>query len=138
MRFESLLFHTRFRELAFNSLKSILELKSVGLKKVVLAHVIPHEDVAFVPYGGTLKDDLQRVKETARLKFNDWIQTIGDPQLSFHQRVEVGMTNAKILEMAEAEKVDLIVVGRKKRTTMERSTWERIFWIFCGAATFRY
>ena len=120
MRFETLLFHTRFRELAFNSLKSILELKAVGLKKVVLAHVIPREDVAFVPYGGTLKDDLKRFQEEARLKFDDWVQTIGDPQLTFNQRIEVGATNAKILEMAETENVDLIVVGRKKRTTFEK------------------
>jgi nucleotide-binding universal stress UspA family protein len=120
MRFETLLFHTRFRELAFNSLKSILELKAVGLKKVVLAHVIPREDVAFVPYGGFLKEDLKRFQEEARLKFGDWVQTIGDPQLTFNQRVEVGTTNAKILEMAQTEKVDLIVVGRKKRTTLEK------------------
>lgn len=120
MRFETLLFHTRFRELAFNSLKSLLELKAVGLKKVVLAHVIPIEDVAFVPYGGTLKDDLKRFQEEARLKFDDWVQTIGDPQLTFNQRVEVGTTNAKILEMAETEDVDLIVVGRKKRTAFEK------------------
>ena len=120
MRFETLLFHTRFRELAFNSLKSILELKAVGLKKVVLAHVIPREDVAFVPYGGFLKEDLKRFQEEARLKFEDWVQTIGDPQLTFNQRVEVGTTNAKILEMAQTEKVDLIVVGRKKRTTLEK------------------
>ena len=120
MRFKTLLFHTRFRELAFNSLKSILELKAVGLQKVVLAYVIPREDVSFVPYGGTLKEDLHRFREEARLKFDDWIQTIGDPQLIFSQRVEVGSINAKILKMAEAEKVDLIIVGRKKRTALEK------------------
>lgn len=120
MRFETLLFHTRFRELAFNSLKSILELKAIGLKKVVLAHVIPREDVSFVPYGGTLKDDLHRFLEQAHLKFDDWVKTIDDPQLTFSQRVEVGSPNAKILDMAEAEKVDLIVVGRKQRTALEK------------------
>ena len=120
MRFETLLFHTRFRELAFNSLKSLLELKTAGLKKVVLAHVIPREDVAFVPYGGTLKEDEQRMREEARIKFDDWIQTIGDPQLEFRQRIEVGAANADILEMAKAEKADLIAVGRKKRTALEK------------------
>ena len=120
MRFETLLFHTRFRELAFNSLKSILELRAVGLKKVVLAHVIPREDVEFVPYGGTLGADLHRFEEKARVKFDDWIKTIADPQLTFDQRIELGATNAKILEMAEIEKVDLIVVGRKKRTALEK------------------
>lgn len=120
MAFETLLFHTRFRELAFNSLKNLIELKTAGLKKVVLAHVIPREDVAFVPYGGTLKEDENRMREEARLKFDDWIQTIGDPQLEFCQRIEVGAANADILEMAKQEKVDLIVVGRKKRTALEK------------------
>jgi nucleotide-binding universal stress UspA family protein len=120
MQFETLLFHTRFRELAFNSLKTVLELKAAGLKKVVLAHVIPREDVAFVPYGGTLKEDEKRLREEARIKFEDWIQTIGDPQLEFHQRIEVGAANAEILDMAKAEKADLIIVGRKKRTALEK------------------
>ncbi len=120
MRFETLLFHTRFRELAFNSLRTVLELKAAGLKKVVLAHVIPREDVHFVPYGGSLKEDLQRMREEARIKFDDWIHTIGDPQLEFCQRIEVGGANAAILDMASEEKADLIVVGRKKRTTLEK------------------
>ena len=120
MRFESLLFHTRFRELAFNSLKSVLELKAVGLKKVVLTHVIPREDVGFVPYGGTLKEDLNRTREAARLKFNDWIKTLNDPQVTFRQRIEVGSVNAKILELAGEEQVDLIIVGRKQRTALEK------------------
>lgn len=120
MAFNTLLFHTRFRELAFNSLKSLLELKAAGLKKVILAHVIPREDVAFVPYGGTLKEDEKRMREEARIQFDDWIQTIGDPQLEFHQRIEVGATNAAILDMAKAERADLIVVGRKKRTVLEK------------------
>ncbi|MBC2712537.1 MAG: universal stress protein [Desulfosarcina sp.] len=120
MTFETVLFHTRFRELAFNSLKTVLELKAAGLKKVVLAHVIPREDVHFVPYGGTLKEAQKRMREEARIKFDDWIQTIGDPQLEFCQRIEVGATNAEILKMSEEEKADLIVVGRKKRTTLEK------------------
>jgi nucleotide-binding universal stress UspA family protein len=120
MRVDTLLFHTRFRELAFNSLKSVLELKAAGLKKVVLAHVIPREEVDFVPFGGTLKEDLDRMREAARLKFDDWIKTLDDSELEFKQRVEVGAANAKILEMAEEEQAGLIVVGRKKRSTLEK------------------
>ncbi len=120
MKFETLLYHTRFRELAFNSLKTVVQLKTAGLKKVVLAHVIPREEVAFVPYGGTLKEGLKRMREEARLQFDDWIQTIGDPQLEFRQRIEVGASNAEILNMAKAEKADLIIVGRKKRSAFEK------------------
>lgn len=120
MPFTTLLFHTRFRELAFNSLKSMLELKAAGLRKVVLVHVIPREDVEFVPYGGILKEDRKRFIETAHRTFDDWIQTVDDPQLEFCQRVEVGAINAEILKVAKEEKSDLIVVGRKKRTALER------------------
>ncbi len=120
MRFDTLLFHTGFRELAFNSLKSMLPLKAAGLKKVVLAHVIPREEVAFVPYGGTLKEDLEHMRERAHATFDDWIRTIDDPAITFTQRIETGAPNAKILEMAQAENVDLIAVGRKKRTLMEK------------------
>lgn len=120
MAFETIVFHTRFREMAFNALKSIIELKAAGLRKVVLAHVIPREEVGFVPYGGTLKEDLKRMREEARIKFEDWIQTIADPQLEFSQRIEVGAAIAEIFDMVEDEKADLIVVGRKKRTILEK------------------
>ena len=120
MRFETLLFHTRFRELAFNSLKTVLQLKAAGLKKVVLAHVIPQDDVTYVPYGGVLKEDIQRLQEEARVKFEDWIKTIDDPDVTFIQRIEVGLPNAKILELAKTENVDMMVVGRKKRTLLEK------------------
>jgi len=120
MKFETLLFHTRFRELAFNSLRAVLELKAAGLKKVVLAHVIPREEVAFVPYGGMLKDEEDRLREKASRQFDDWIQTVDDAELAFAKRIETGSTNAAVLDMAQEEKVDLIVVGRKKRTLLEK------------------
>jgi nucleotide-binding universal stress UspA family protein len=120
MRFETVIFHTHFRELAFNALATVLQLKAVGLRKVILAQVIPREKVAFVPYGGMLKADLQRIREEARVRFDDWIRTVDDPQLEFHQRIEVGATNADLLDIAHAEKADLIVVGRKKRSLLER------------------
>ncbi|MGD8543215.1 MAG: universal stress protein, partial [Desulfobacteraceae bacterium] len=56
MKIEKVLFHTRFRDLAFNALEVLLELKPAGLQEVVLTYVIPREEVAFVPYGGYLKD----------------------------------------------------------------------------------
>jgi nucleotide-binding universal stress UspA family protein len=120
MPIETLLFHTRFRDQAFKALQSALELKRAGLKKVVLAHVIPREDVAFVPYGGMLTEDLERIREEVRIKFDDWIQTLDDSELAFSQRVEVGNINAELLAIAQEEDADLIVVGRKKRSTLEK------------------
>ncbi len=120
MKFEKILFHTRFRELALNSLESVVELKDAGLKEVVLAHVVPREDVSYVPYGGYLKDEEERFRETARIRFEDWREILSDKGIKCKIRVEVGIPNAKILSIAEEEGVDLIVAGRKKRSTFEK------------------
>ena len=120
MKFEKILFHTRFRELAFNSLESVLELRHAGLKEIVLAHVIPRDKVGFVPYGGYLKEEEARLRETARIRFEDWQKAISDKGVASRIRVEVGAPNSKILSIAAEEKADMIVAGRKQRTTFEK------------------
>ena len=120
MKIEKILFNTRFRELAFSALEAILELKKAGLKEIVLTYIIPREDVAFVPYGGYLKDEEERLKEVARLRFDQWRETIEKQGIQTRIRIETGMRNAKILQIAEEESVDLIVTGRKKRTIFEK------------------
>lgn len=120
MIFERILFHTRFRELAFNSLESILELKNAGLKEVVLTYIVPREEVSFVPYGGYMKEEEERLKETTRIRFEDWREAIDKKGVRSKVRIEVGVTNSKILEVAEEENVQLIVTGRKKRSAFEK------------------
>ncbi len=120
MKFKKILFHTRFRELAFNSLKTFADLKCAGLQEIVLTHVIPREEVAFVPYGGYLKEDLDRIKHEAGMRFKDWQNWLDDQQIKSSVKIVSGATNAKILSIAEEENVDMIVVGRKKRTTLEK------------------
>jgi nucleotide-binding universal stress UspA family protein len=120
MKIEKILFDTRFRELAFNALEAILELKKAGLETIVLTYIIPREEVAFVPYGGYLKDEEKRLEEIARLRFENWQGTIEKKGIQTRVRIETGIHNAKVLEIAEAEKVDLIVTGRKKRNIFEK------------------
>ena len=120
MIFKKVLFHTHFRELALNSLKTILELKKAGLESVVLTHIIPRDDVSFVPYGGYLKETEMQLRAEARMRFEDWQGIISQHGIESHIRIEVGAPNAEILSLAEKEKVDLIVIGRKKRTLLEK------------------
>lgn len=120
MRIEKVLFHTRFRDLAFNALETLLELKQAGLQEVVLTYVIPREEVAFVPYGGYLKDAAEQMEEVARLRFEQWQEFISSKGLRSKVRIETGTLNAKILSVAEEEQVDLIVTGRKKRSAFEK------------------
>jgi len=119
MKFEKILFPTKFRELDFNSLESLLELKKAGLKEVVLTFVIPREDVAFVPYGGYLKDEEERLREEARIRFEDWQESVSEKGIKTKIRIEVGSPIPKIMSIAEEEKVDVIVAGRGKRTEIE-------------------
>jgi len=119
MKFEKILFPTKFRELDFNALESLLELRKAGLKEIVLTFVIPREDVAFVPFGGYLKDEEERLREEARIRFEDWQESVSKKGIKTKIRIEVGSPIPEIMSIAEEEKVDLIVAGRGKRTEIE-------------------
>jgi nucleotide-binding universal stress UspA family protein len=120
MKLEKILFHTRFRELAFNALETVMELKKAGLKEIILTYIVPRDEVAFVPYGGYLKETEARLKEMAQLRFDDWQQSIAEKGLTSKVRIETGELNAKILAVAQEEEVDLIVTGKKKRSALEK------------------
>jgi len=120
MKIKKVLFPTKFRELAFNSLESLLELKEIGLKEVVLTYVIPRDEVAFVPFGGYMKDEEERLREQARIRFEDWQEAISRRGVDSTIRIQVGNPIPKIISIAEEEKVDMIVAGRKKRTTLDK------------------
>ena len=118
MEFKKILFPTKFRELAFNSLESILELKKAGLKEIVLTYIIPRDEVAFVPFGGYMKDEEERLREQARIRFENWQEAVSAEGIESKIRIEVGNPVPKLLRIAEEEKVDLIIAGRKKRTVL--------------------
>ncbi len=118
MEFKKILFPTKFRELAFNSLESILELKKAGLKEIVLTYIIPRDEVGFVPYGGYMKDEEERLREQTRIRFENWQEAIAAEGIESKIRIEVGNPIPKLLRIAEEEKVDLIIAGRKKRTML--------------------
>jgi nucleotide-binding universal stress UspA family protein len=119
MKIERILFPTRFRELSFNCLESLFPLKEAGLREIDLLHIIEREKVGFVPYGGYLKEEAERLREEARIKFIDWQNAIAAQGLQSRAIIKVGEPVHEILLIAEQEKSDLLVVGRKKRTARE-------------------
>lgn len=119
MKFEKILFHTGFGECALDSLQSVLALKKAGLREIVLAHVVPIDDVAFVPYGGYLKEAAERLQQEAKSHFGKWLETISAMGIRSKIRVEVGSVTARIMAIAQEENVQLIVAGRKDRTLLE-------------------
>ena len=116
MAIKKILFPTKFRELSFNSLAQLFALKDAGLKEIILCHVISREDVGFVPFGGYLKEEEDRLREEATIRFEDWQKSLEEKGLKSKVVIKVGEPVPQILHTAEDEEADLIVVGRKKRT----------------------
>ncbi|MDL1972573.1 MAG: universal stress protein [Deltaproteobacteria bacterium] len=112
---EKLLYATNFKESTFNIVETLLDLRKVGLKEVVLLHVIEREKVAFVPYGGYLKDEEERLKEIAYIHFGEWKRRLLELGINCKGYIDVGIPTAKILRLAEKEGVQLIVIGRRRR-----------------------
>ncbi len=121
MKIEKILFPTKFRELAFNALEPLFALKNSGLKEIVFQYVIPREEVGFVPYGGYLKGEEEKLREEARIRFEDWQKSLSAEGIDSKVIIEVGSPVPNILAASEREKVDLVVVGRKKKIGPETS-----------------
>jgi nucleotide-binding universal stress UspA family protein len=115
-----ILFPTKFDEFNLEALKTLLDLKQAGLEEVILTHIIPRDEVAFVPFGGYQKNEEKRLREEARLRFEDWQDDLARSGVGTKVLIEVGDPVPEIMKLAEAEKVDLIVSGRTKRTSLER------------------
>jgi len=114
MSIERVLFPTRFRELSFNSLEALLVLKKAGMKEIILCHVISREDVGFVPFGGYLQEEEDKLMAEARIRFEDWQRSISEKGIESKIVIRVGDIVPQILHVAEEEKVDMIVLGKKK------------------------
>lgn len=119
MKMEKILFPTQFRELAFNTLESLFPLKEAGLREIVLYHVIPRDEVAFVPFGGYLKEEEERLREEARIRFEDWQKALEREGIGSRAVIEVGDPAPRILSLAGREEVDLIVMGKKRKAEIE-------------------
>lgn len=121
MSIKKILFPTKFRAFAFNALESLIVLKKAGLKEIILCHVISREEVGFVPYGGYLKEEEEKMREEARIKLEDWQEFLSGKGIKSRIVIEVGKPISKILDIAEKQKVDLIIVGRKEKIAVEKS-----------------
>jgi universal stress protein A len=109
---------TDFSELSKQGLKSALELAQTFGAKLLLLHVVelpPYPVEGIVPshLGATLLDDLERQAS------NELAQVLPEAQgsgVDVARRVVVGIPYRKIVEVAEEEKADLIVMTTHGRT----------------------
>jgi universal stress protein A len=109
---------TDFSELSKQGLKSALELAQSFGAKLLLMHVVeppsyPVEGIVPFQLGATLLDDLER---QAGHELAQMLTEMQQSKVDVARRVVVGTPYRKIVEVAEDEKTDLIVMTTHGRT----------------------
>jgi nucleotide-binding universal stress UspA family protein len=118
MSIKRILYTTKFRDLSLQALKELFVLKKVGLEEIILLHIIPREDVSYVFPLGYLEEEVNRLKEEVELRFEVWGKEIKASGLNYRTIIKVGDPVYDIPAVCEEEKVDLLVLGKKKRGTL--------------------
>ena len=119
MKVESLLFVTRFEDLNFDALQSLLQLRRAALNHVVFLNVIDREKVALHRGRGYEKEEEIKLREMANIRFIDWAETLFEQGLEVGVYIVVGTTIQQVVASAGKERVDLIVMSHQKKSRLE-------------------
>lgn len=120
MRIEKLLFVTKFEELGFDALQSVLNLRTVALNHAVFVNVIERDRVAMRRGTGYQKEEEIRLRERANIRFIDWAETLFEQGMEVGVYIVVGNLVAEVIKAAKKEEADLIMIGRSTRGVIEQ------------------
>lgn len=112
---EKLLFATRFEELQFDALQSLLSLRQAGLNHVVFLSVIERDKVAMRRGAGYHKRTEVRLREKINIRFIDWAETLFEQGMEVGVYIVVGGWASQISTAATKEEADLVVIGPQKK-----------------------
>jgi len=119
MEFKKLLFVTKFEELGFDALRSLLNLRNSALEHVVFVYVIERERVAMRRGKGYQKDEEIRLRETANIRFIDWAGGLFEQGMEVGCYIVVGGLVPEVIKATQKEDADLIVIGRSHKGVLE-------------------
>ncbi|MDM8517557.1 universal stress protein [Desulfobacterales bacterium HSG16] len=119
MEIKKLLFVTKFKELRFDALQSLLPLKDAALKHVVFLNVIERNKLA-MSRTGYKKDEVTRQREMANIRFIDWAENLFEQGLEVGLYIVVGSLVSQVIKAAKKEDADLIVIGRSSKGVLEQ------------------
>jgi nucleotide-binding universal stress UspA family protein len=119
MKIKKLLFVTKFEDLCYNALNSLLNLTKASLEHVVFLNVIEKEKVSMHRGAGYIKEEEVKLKETANIRFIDWAENLFELGLEVGAHINVGSLIPEIIKTVEQEKPDLIVIGRSHKGPLE-------------------
>ena len=120
MDIQKLLFVTRFEEMQFDVLQSLLALRKASLNHVVFLNVIQREKVAMRRGAGYQKSEVVKLREKANIRFIDWAENLFEQGMEVGVYITVGSFARQVIIAAEKENVDLIVIGPKKKGKIEQ------------------
>lgn len=120
MEIKKLLFVTRFDKLRFDALQSLMDLKKAALNHVVFLNVIERDKVAMRRGKGYGKSAEIRLREKANIRFIDWAETLFEQGMEVGVYIVVGSFAGQVIQSAEKELVDLIVLSPEKKGRLEQ------------------
>ena len=120
MNIQKLLFVTKFDDLSFDALQSLLVLRKAALNHVVFVNVIEREKVALHRGLGYQKTEEIRLRETANIRFIDWAETLFEQGMEVGVYIVVGNMVRQVFDAARKEDADLIVVGRSQKRFIDQ------------------
>jgi len=118
MKIEKLLFVTKFEELGFDAVRSLLSLTKADLNHVVFINVIERDRFAMSRVGYR-KDEEIRLREAANIRFIDWSENLFEQGLEVGVYIVVGTLVSEVIKAAQKEETDLIVIGRSHKGVLE-------------------
>jgi nucleotide-binding universal stress UspA family protein len=118
MKIEKLLFVTKFEELGFDAVRSLLSLTMADLNHVVFINVIEREKFSMSRVGYR-KDEEIRLREAANIRFIDWSENLFEQGLEVGVYIVVGTLVREVIKAAKTEEADLIVIGRSHKGMLE-------------------
>ena len=120
MKIRKLLFVTKFEDLCYDALQSLLSLCAADLEHVVFLNVVEREKVSMRRGSGYAKEEAVKLKETANIRFIDWAENLFEMGMEVGAYIEVGSLIPEILRVIEREQPDLVVVGRSHKGRLEQ------------------
>jgi nucleotide-binding universal stress UspA family protein len=127
--FTRILYPIKFDEFSLPTLKGLSCFKEAGLQEIILVNIIDTDELSlFAESGHPL--DVNQLQARVRKEMEAYAAAFGSDEIGIKIRIETGPVVPKIMEMAEREKVSLIVAGRQKRGVLGElfigSTTDRI------------
>ena len=119
MEIKKLLFVTKFEQLGFDAVRSLLSLRESALEHIVFVYVIEREQVAMRRGKGYQKDEEIRLREAANIRFIDWAENLFEQGMEVGCYIVVGGLVPEVIKAAQKESADLIVIGRSHKGVLE-------------------